>query len=1059
MGLFDIMGFNRFSDYFRKSRVNIEDIENQIKDNSIGLSQEEILFGNSRNSELHGTAGGMSSIPVEFEQYFYNKASRIAKYREMSNFPEISDALDNICDDAILEDDKGYMIQLSLKREVPEHIEEELRKQWKYVVYDVFNFNEFAWDLFRRWLVDGELYIELILNDDGTQIIGFKCLPPHTMTPVYDGDMITGYIQTLGYHNSNTSTYQDYSYMGVNAGDVMEIEFDKDQIVHIAYGNTGNTRLESIGFLESTIRTYNQLKNLEDASVIYRLVRAPERRIWNVQVGRMTKTKAEEYIKKLMQTYRKQITYDSSDGSMNSFENIQAMTHDYWFAKNDDEKGTTVDTLPGGCFAMDTKVSLLDGRELSIREIETEMNDGKILWTYSCHPITGKIVPGLISWAGVTQKSARVLKLTLDNNEEIICTPDHKFPVYGVGFVRADELEENSSLIPLYRKNQRLYNDKEYEQYFDNADKTWKFTHRMVCDYFVDDIVNYVIYDSDYSNGKYDVRHHIDFDKHNNNPENLQFMSWDDHRKLHQDFGFPVGVGSKAAKEKLDWMKKHDIDAYNKYCEEISIRSKDYWNNLSDVEYDSICDKIRNGILTYIDNLDENEIKKRASISRENFKKASIVFHNLMESDVEFRNHIIEKRKSYWTEEKRLNKSKESSINSLNLWNNRGDELRKIHKEKQQIEFSNNIVVNIIDLIKGKTSHDVTLKDVVDSLNSMTELVLEFKELNKDKSIPNWSIDDGFTINNIKKCIKQFGYDSWSDFRSKESIHNHRISKIEYLENEIEVGTLTIDNDERYHDYHTFALSVGVFTKNSNLGEMEDVNYFLKKLYTTLKLPSSRWKNVQAEGTGQQYSTGKSGEVTQEEIRFSRFIERLQNKFQYLVLDAYIVSLRLSGIDERYIDSSLFDIKFTKSNLFKEYKELELLTEKFTLLGSIDAYIYKPEENEQGYFDPDFVLLNWFNMSKDEYDLNKKLLEARKAATKEKQDLETFDNDEGEGEEGDDFGVDDAEDVDFGADEVEEPTPAEESVSFKLLDGKKTSLFNEFVSFDNTIKNKYRNKE
>ena len=592
MGFFDIVGFNRFADYFKKSRKDIEDIQSQIKDNSVGLSQEEIMFGNSRNIDAFGASGGMSQIPVEFEQYFYNKASRIAKYREMSRFPEISDALDNICDDAILEDDKGYMIQLALKREIPEHIEEDLRKQWKYIVYDVFNFNQLAWDLFRRWLVDGEIYIELILDEDGEAIIGFKCLPPHTMVPLYDGDKVSGYIQTISHQNANTSSFMDYSYTGQNQDDIQEIEFDKDQIVHVTFGDTGGTKLDTIGFLESTIRTYNQLKNLEDASVIYRLVRAPERRIWNVQVGRMTKAKAEEYIKKLMQSYRKQITYDSSDGSMNSFENIQAMTHDFWFAKNDDDKGTTVETLPGG----------------------------------------------------------------------------------------------------------------------------------------------------------------------------------------------------------------------------------------------------------------------------------------------------------------------------------------------------------------------------------------------------------------------------------------------------------------------------------ANLGEMEDVNYFLKKLYTTLKLPSSRWKNTSSEAGSSQYSVGKSGEVTQEEIRFSRFIERLQNKFQYVIIDAYLVQLRLSGIDERYVDSSLFDIKFTKSNLFKEYKELELLTDKFSLLGSIDSYIYKPEENENGYFDPDFVLLNWFNMSKEEYDLNKKLLDARKSAAQEKKEMESL-----EGEEGTEFGAEDEgeEDVggfDFGGDEGGAEEPAEESASFKSIDGVNTILFNEFVSNDKYLRSKYEKK-
>ena len=586
--LFDVLGFNKFAGYFKNSRLESQAIEDQVQDNSIGVSQEEISFGNTRNTMMYGEAGGMSTVPVQFEQYFHNKASRIAKYRQMSRYPEIADALDNICDDAIVSDDNGFIVQLAMTRELPEHIEEEIRKHWKYLVYDVFDFNQFSWELFRKWVVDGELYLELILDDEGDTIIGYKVLPAHTMSPIYDGDEITGYMQTI--RNETTAATAGYDYSGTTTGqqeESVEVEFDKDQIVYINYGDTGNNRLDTIGFLESSIRTYNQLKNLEDASVIYRLVRAPERRVWNVSVGRMPKAKAEEYIKKLMQQYRKKITYDSSDGSMNSYENIQAMTHDYWFAKNDDDKGTTVDTLPGG----------------------------------------------------------------------------------------------------------------------------------------------------------------------------------------------------------------------------------------------------------------------------------------------------------------------------------------------------------------------------------------------------------------------------------------------------------------------------------ANLGEMEDVNYFLKKMYTTLKLPSSRWKN-NPDGAGQ-FSTGKSGEVTQEEIRFARFIERLQNKFQYMLMDSFCTLLRLKGVDERYVDSSLFNIQFTQSNLFKEYKELELLESKFALLGSIESYIYKPEENENGYFDPDFVLLNWFNMSQQEYELNQKMLDSRRAANVVKQQTAGFGDDAEEdaggfGDDGDsgggfepspfadagETGMDDTGEEDIGGGEEltspEEPTEE----SFGKLSGK-----------------------
>ncbi len=120
------------------------------------------------------------------------------------------------------------------------------------------------------------------------------------------------------------------------------------------------------------------------------------------------------------------------------------------FIHNSDGRGSDVTTLAGGCLAMDTSVSLLDGRDLTIQEIEKELKDGKEIWVYSCEPKTGVIVPGLVSWAGITQESAEVMKITLNNNEHFICTPDHKFPQYGGEFKRADEFNIGDSFIPLH---------------------------------------------------------------------------------------------------------------------------------------------------------------------------------------------------------------------------------------------------------------------------------------------------------------------------------------------------------------------------------------------------------------------------------------------------------------------------------------------------------------------------------------------------------------------------------------------------------------------------------
>ena len=691
---------NPFSKFFRFGRLVDDNIKNEKEKavNSQGFSQEQIDFGYSSFMNFGYAEGdanyGLSSIAIQFDQYFRLKSQRIFKYREMSNYPDINDGLDMICDEAMVEDSDGDYIKLKLQEEVPEHIEEQLRDMWSYILNDVLSFKETGWELFRRWLIDGELYLELILNDDGDDIIDFKMLPAFTMTPVYDDNStIAGFVQTpnylynvndsggVGMSDSAKSSFGDtgggnfaYDTDGDGVDDSQEIKFDKDQVAYVNYGYTGRNKLDVRGFLESSIRIYNQLKYLEDAVVVYRIVRAPERRIWNIGVGRMPKGKAEEYIQGLIQRYRKNVYYDPSTGAMDASKNFQAMTEDYWFAKDENGYGTDVTSLPGGCFAMDTKVSLLDGRELSIRDIEKEMSEGKELWTYSCHPSNGEVVPGLISWAGVTHKSAKVMKLTLDNGEEIVCTPDHKFCEYSKGFIRADEITLKTELIAYVKTDSKI----------------------------------------------------------------------DDNR---------------------DW------------C-------------------------------------------------------------------------------------------------------------------------------NIIQVLS-----------------------------------------------------------------------------IEYLEDEIEVGTLTIDKDEIHHDYHTFALSVGVFTKNSNLGEMEDVYYFLKKLHQNMKIPKNRWGSTGGDASDI-FVSGKSNEITREEIKFSRFVNRLQKQFGAFIIDTYLTQLRLREFDDQYIDETLYRLQFTQSNLWKQYKELELLEARFGILGAIETYIYKPEENENAPFSMEFVLKNWFLMSDDEYKENKELLDKEKEAAR-----------------------------------------------------------------------------
>jgi len=348
--------FNPFAKYFRKSRPEEEKVDEQESENSQGVSQEQIDLNNFINYDyLSNPGAAITYVGIQFEQYFGSKRGRIQKYRQMARYPIINDAINQICDEAVVTNPEGDVLNLEVTEEIPEHIEDEIRKIWKYLTINVFKFNERGWDLFRKWLIEAELYVEMILNDTGDDILGIKILPAHTMMPVYTENKIDAFMQvsvaspeSRGVDNANqgnVSYAQNKNFAEDNESN--SIIFDKDQVSYSNYGDYGDNFLDVRGFLESAIRPFNQLNNMEDATVVNKLVRAPQRRIWNIYTGRMPKGKADEFVKQLANRYKKKLIYDPETGAMNSAQNIQSMTEDYWFTRDINGNGTSVDTIGG----------------------------------------------------------------------------------------------------------------------------------------------------------------------------------------------------------------------------------------------------------------------------------------------------------------------------------------------------------------------------------------------------------------------------------------------------------------------------------------------------------------------------------------------------------------------------------------------------------------------------------------------------------------------------------------------------------------------------------------
>jgi len=328
---------NPFSQQFLKAKNSLTDSnEEQMSRNSQGVSQEELqLIDATQNlyaNTYYSPAGSFSSSQAAFRNIFSNKFQKIGIYREMSMFPEIVDALNKVCDEAITANEKGDYIRLIIKKEIPAREEKHIRKVFDYIVNEVLKVDRHCWKMFRTWLIESELFVEKIMNDQGNRIIGFKILPATNTYPIYDGNVIKKFVQT-----TKKATYNN-----VQAN--QDVTFESNQISYIHNDDYVLTKMDVRGYLEPAIRPWSQYKNLQDSLLIYRLVRAPTRRLWNIEAGRLPPGKSEEYLKQLMAKYRKSYNYDPTTGNVDSSKLFQAMTDDYWFIKREGQ-GTEVQTL------------------------------------------------------------------------------------------------------------------------------------------------------------------------------------------------------------------------------------------------------------------------------------------------------------------------------------------------------------------------------------------------------------------------------------------------------------------------------------------------------------------------------------------------------------------------------------------------------------------------------------------------------------------------------------------------------------------------------------------
>lgn len=305
-----------------------------------------------------GEAQGVSEIQALGYDYInasiYSMASEkrqlLSEYKEMSMFPEVSEGIDEIIFEAINPDKNGKIISLNISD--PDLLENEnivanLQKEFDYVLNNVLDFNTNADDLFRKFFIEGELYGEYMIDPKKKErgITGIQILPSYSMSIIYDEKQNpTKFKQDLSYVNIISPEHRNRIH--TTAGN--EIYLEPIQVAYVNSGIIDYNRNLVYSYLERSKIAFRQLKWMESSLLIYRVTRAPERRVWSIDVGKLPKNKADEYIKSMITRYKNKKIYNPATGEVDVGKEVQSMQEDIYLPKRSDGSGSTVETLPGG---------------------------------------------------------------------------------------------------------------------------------------------------------------------------------------------------------------------------------------------------------------------------------------------------------------------------------------------------------------------------------------------------------------------------------------------------------------------------------------------------------------------------------------------------------------------------------------------------------------------------------------------------------------------------------------------------------------------------------------
>jgi hypothetical protein len=272
----------------------------------------------------------------------------ILKYRDIAQQPECDSAIEDIVNDSIVSDEDSYPVSIVLDDlEQPDRIKDMIKEEFDYII-KLLNFNWYGHDMYRRWYIDGRLYFHKIIDEQNPKrgLLELRSIDATKIRKVRElqeeRDPRSGIKLVKGV--KEYYIYQSDMLTKSNQG----LKIAKDSVCYVTSGVLDPSRKKVLSYLHKALKPVNQLRMMEDSLVIYRLARAPERRIFYIDVGNLPKGKAEEYLRNIMAKYRNKMVYDANTGEMKDDRKHMSMLEDFWLPRREGGRGTEITTLPGG---------------------------------------------------------------------------------------------------------------------------------------------------------------------------------------------------------------------------------------------------------------------------------------------------------------------------------------------------------------------------------------------------------------------------------------------------------------------------------------------------------------------------------------------------------------------------------------------------------------------------------------------------------------------------------------------------------------------------------------